>query len=109
MGGRIGQVDGVFDVAVRAIRTAVGAGFRVTTNTTLFNSSKPEPVREMFDALMELGVEGVLLNTGIAGAREPVRMAHAMRLALEAGRHSYLAGRIQKKLYATASSPEKDF
>ncbi|MCC5830545.1 MAG: thiazole synthase [Phycisphaeraceae bacterium] len=54
---------------------------------------------------MELGSDGVLLNTGIAHARDPVTMAHAMRHALEAGRLAYLAGRIPKKLYATASSP----
>ena len=54
---------------------------------------------------MELGVDGILLNTGIAQAKEPVRMARAMRLAVEAGRHAYLAGRIPRKLYATASSP----
>jgi len=55
---------------------------------------------------MELGADGVLLNTGIAGATQPVIMAKAMALAVEAGRASYLAGRIPKKLYATASSPE---
>jgi thiazole synthase len=55
---------------------------------------------------MELGVDGVLLNTGIAHARDPLQMAVAMRHALEAGRLAYLAGRIPKKLYATASSPE---
>ncbi len=54
---------------------------------------------------MELGCDGVLLNTGIASAREPLLMAHAMRMALEAGRLAYNAGRIPKKLYATASSP----
>ncbi len=54
---------------------------------------------------MELGADGVLLNTAIAHAQHPVTMAHAMRKACEAGRQSYLAGRIQKKLYATASSP----
>jgi thiazole synthase len=58
---------------------------------------------------MELGAEGVLLNTGIAGAKDPVRMAHAMRYAIEAGRHAFLAGRIPRKLYATASSPALDF
>ncbi|MCA9267459.1 MAG: thiazole synthase [Planctomycetales bacterium] len=57
---------------------------------------------------MELGVDGVLLNTGIAYARDAVRMARAMRLAIEAGRESFLAGRIPKRLYATASSPEDD-
>src|SRR5579872_350022 len=55
---------------------------------------------------MELGVDGVLLNTGIAHARDPVLMARAMRLACIAGRNASLAGRIPKKLYATASSPE---
>lgn len=54
---------------------------------------------------MELGAEGVLLNTGIASAREPLRMAAAMRDACRAGRHAYLAGRIPKRLYANASSP----
>jgi thiazole synthase len=54
---------------------------------------------------MELGVEAVLMNTGIAGAQDPLAMAHAMRLAVEAGRLAYKAGRIPRKLYATASSP----
>jgi thiazole synthase len=54
---------------------------------------------------MELGVDGVLLNTGIAHAKDPLRMARAMRMAAESGRLAYLAGRIPKKLYATASSP----
>ncbi len=54
---------------------------------------------------MELGCDGVLLNTGIASAQDPHRMAYAMRYACEAGRLAYLAGRIPKKLYATASSP----
>ncbi len=53
----------------------------------------------------ELGVDGVLLNTGIAHAKDPLRMAVAMKYAAEAGRLAFLAGRIPKKLYATASSP----
>lgn len=57
-------------------------------------------------AAMELGCDGVLLNTAIASARDPLKMATAMKLACQAGRLSYLAGRIPKKLYATASSPE---
>jgi thiazole synthase len=56
---------------------------------------------------MELGVDGVLLNTAIAHARDPLRMADAMRHAAQAGRLSYLAGRIPKRLYATASSPDE--
>ncbi len=54
---------------------------------------------------MELGCDGVLMNTGIAGANHPVKMAEAMRKAIEAGRLAFEAGRIEKKLYATASSP----
>ncbi len=53
---------------------------------------------------MELGCDGVLMNTGIAGAKDPVMMAEAMRKAVDAGRQAYLAGRIPKKLYATAST-----
>src|SRR5262249_46166200 len=54
---------------------------------------------------MELGCDGVLLNTGIAHAKDPQRMAWAMRYACESGRLAYLAGRIPRKLYAQASSP----
>jgi thiazole synthase len=54
---------------------------------------------------MELGADGVLMNTAIAGAQDAVLMAEAMCAAVEAGRKAYLAGRIEKRLYATASSP----
>ncbi len=54
---------------------------------------------------MELGYDGVLLNTAIAAAEDSVRMATAMKLGIEAGRQAYLAGRMDKKLYASASSP----
>jgi thiazole synthase len=54
---------------------------------------------------MELGADGVLMNTAIAGAQDPVAMARAMKLAVEAGRLAFLAGRIPRKAYATASSP----
>jgi len=53
---------------------------------------------------MELGCAGVLMNTAIALARDPVRMARAMKLAVEAGRESHLAGRMAKKLYAASPS-----
>lgn len=56
-------------------------------------------------AAMELGVDGILLNTAVACARDPLRMAVAMRDALSAGRNAFLAGRIPRKLYANASSP----
>jgi thiazole synthase len=54
---------------------------------------------------MELGADGVLMNTGIAGATDPIAMAEAMNLAVRAGRLAYKAGRIPRKLYASASSP----
>jgi thiazole synthase len=54
---------------------------------------------------MELGIDGILMNTAIAEAKEPIMMAEAMRDAVIAGRKAFLAGRIPKKLYATASSP----
>jgi thiazole synthase len=54
---------------------------------------------------MELGADGVLMNTAIAAAEDSVKMAEAMKLAVEAGRLAYLAGRMPKKLYASASSP----
>lgn len=56
---------------------------------------------------MELGVDGVLMNTAIAGARDPVLMAEAMREAVVCGRKAYLAGRIRMKEYAQASSPQE--
>ena len=54
---------------------------------------------------MELGCDGLLVNSAIAGAKDPIAMARAMKMAVEAGRIAYLAGRIEQKLYATASSP----
>ena len=54
---------------------------------------------------MEMGVDGILMNSAIAGAGDPIRMARAMKLAVEAGRLAFEAGRIPRKLYATASSP----
>ena len=56
---------------------------------------------------MELGVDGVLLNTAIAHARDPLTMARAMNAACTAGRLAFLSGRIPRRLYATASSPEE--
>ena len=56
---------------------------------------------------MELGADGVLLNTAIAHARNPIAMSHAMRLAAEAGRLAFLAGRMPRRLYASASSPRE--
>ena len=68
--------------------------------------STPSAPNSMAAAAMELGADGVLMNTAVAGAKDPVRMARAMKLAVEAGRLAFQAGRIPKKPYATASSPE---
>ncbi|RME84693.1 MAG: thiazole synthase [Zetaproteobacteria bacterium] len=58
---------------------------------------------------MELGVDAVLINTAIAEAKDPVRMARAMRLAVEAGREGFLAGRMPKRAFASASSPTEGY
>ncbi|MDG2390667.1 MAG: adenosyl-hopene transferase HpnH [Planctomycetaceae bacterium] len=63
--------EGVFDVAISAIKAAVERGFRVTTNTTLFNTADPAKVREMFDILTELGVEGMMLSPGYQYEKAP--------------------------------------
>ena len=65
-------------------------------------ASEPRPTRRV---AMELGCDGVLMNTAIAGAKDPIAMARAMKLGIEAGRLAFLAGRIERRLYATASSP----
>lgn len=90
-----------------------GLGIRNPYNIELIRNAVSVPV--IVDAgvgtasdaaiAMELGCDGVLMNTAIAAATQPVRMAKAMRLAVEAGREAFLAGRIPRKLYANASSP----
>ena len=70
------------------------------------NPNVRKAIFEVLDFWMEMGVDGILMNTAVAGASDPVQMARAMRLAVEAGRLAYLAGRIPKKPYASASSPE---
>lgn len=63
--------EGVYDVAIRAIKAAIARGHRVTTNTTLFNTADPERMREMFDTLMDLGVEGMMLSPGYSYEKAP--------------------------------------
>jgi hopanoid biosynthesis associated radical SAM protein HpnH len=63
--------DGIYDIAVSAIRAAVNKGFRVTTNTTLYDGVEPARIREMFDTLAELGVEGMMLSPGYSYAKAP--------------------------------------
>jgi hopanoid biosynthesis associated radical SAM protein HpnH len=63
--------DGIYDLAVNAIRAAVAAGFRVTTNTTLFNDANPQRLREFFNTMMDLGVEGMMISPGYRYAKAP--------------------------------------
>jgi thiazole synthase len=101
--------------AVMPLAAPIGSGLGIRNPYNLEIILKQSSVPVIVDAgvgtasdaaiAMELGCDGVLMNTAIAGAKDPVRMARAMRLAIEAGRLAYLSGRIPKKLYATASSP----
>lgn len=63
--------EGVYDIAVSAIKTAVSKGFRVTTNTTVYNNGDPESMRRMFDTLMDMGVEGMMVSPGYAYEKAP--------------------------------------
>lgn len=67
--------EGVYDVAVKAIRTALAKGFRVTTNTTLFDDAEPLRVRRFFDEMMELGVEGMMISPGYSYDKAPDQKA----------------------------------
>ena len=99
--------------AARRRRSAPGMGIRNPANLRIILETVEVPV--IVDAgvgtasdaaiAMELGCTAVLMNTGIAAAKDPVRMAQAMRLAVEAGRLAYESGRMPRRLYASASSP----
>jgi thiazole synthase len=105
-------------VAVMPLAAPIGSGLGIRNPYNIRIILEQSSVPVIVDAgvgtasdaalAMELGCTAVLMNTAIAGAREPLLMAHAMRLAVEAGRAAYRAGRIEKKLYATASSPLTD-
>jgi thiazole synthase len=102
-------------VAVMPLASLIGSGMGILNPWNLSLIIEQAKVPVLVDAgvgtasdaaiAMELGCDGVLMNTAIAGARDPVRMARAMRLAIEAGREAYLAGRIAKKFSASPSSP----
>jgi len=74
--------DGVYDEAVEAIRAALRRGFRVTTNTTLFDGANPLRTREFFDTMMDLGVEGMMISPGYSYARLPTRSTSSAGSAL---------------------------
>ena len=102
-------------VAVMPLASPIGSGMGILNPVNIRFIKEAVKVPVIVDAgvgtasdaavAMELGVDGVLMNTGIAAARDPVAMARAMKLAIEAGRLSFLAGRMPKKEYASASSP----
>ena len=102
-------------VAVMPLAAPIGSGLGVQNKYNLLEIIENAKVPIIVDAgvgtasdaaiAMELGCDGVLMNTAIAGAKHPVLMAHAMKLAVEAGRAAFLAGRIPRKRYASASSP----
>jgi thiazole synthase len=102
-------------VAIMPLAAPIGSGLGIQNPVNIRLIVEQSNVPVLVDAgvgtasdasiAMELGCDGVLLNTAIAEARDPIRMARAMRLAVEAGRLAYLAGRMTKKRYADPSSP----
>lgn len=102
-------------VAVMPLAAPIGSGLGIRNPYNLMIILEQSRVPVIVDAgvgtasdaavAMELGCDAVLMNTAIAGAKDPVLMAEAMRLAVDAGRKAFLAGRIPRKLYASASSP----
>ena len=101
--------------AVMPLAAPIGSGLGILNPVNIALITEQSSVPVLVDAglgtaseaaaAMELGCDGVIANTAIAGAKDPVRMAKAFKLAVEAGREAYLAGRIGKKMYARASSP----
>ena len=102
-------------VAVMPLAAPIGSGLGIQNRWNILEIVENAKVPVLVDAgvgtasdaaiAMELGCDGVLMNTAIAGAKDPVLMASAMRKAIEAGREAFLAGRIPRKRYASASSP----
>ncbi|MBK5967716.1 MULTISPECIES: thiazole synthase [Thiorhodovibrio] len=102
-------------VAVMPLAAPIGSGLGIRNRLNILTIVENAKVPILVDAgvgtasdaavAMELGCDGVLMNTAIAAARDPILMASAMRKAIEAGREAYLAGRMPAKRYASASSP----
>jgi thiazole synthase len=109
------KLEDVGCVAVMPLAAPIGSGLGIRNPYNLRIIQETVSVPIIVDAgvgtasdaaiAMEMGVSGVLMNTAIAEARDPVRMARAMRYGVLAGRDAYLAGRMGRKLYANASSP----
>ncbi len=108
-------LEGMGCVAVMPLAAPIGSGLGIRNPYNILSIIENAGVPILVDAgvgtasdaaiAMELGCDGVLMNTAIAGARNPVLMASAMKKAIEAGREAFLAGRIPRKRYASASSP----
>jgi thiazole synthase len=102
-------------VAIMPAASPIGSGLGIQNRVNIRLIVEQAKVPVLVDAgvgtasdaaiAMELGCDGVLMNTAIAGAQDPIRMARAMRLAIEAGREAFLAGRIPKRFAASPSSP----
>ena len=109
------ELEAMGCVAVMPLAAPIGSGLGIRNPYNILTIVEELQVPVIVDAgvgtasdasvAMELGCDGVLMNTAIAGARDPVRMARAMKLAVEAGREAFLAGRIPRKRFASASSP----
>lgn len=109
------RLEAIGCVAIMPLAAPIGSGLGIQNRYNLLEIVENAKVPVLVDAgvgtasdaaiAMELGCDGVLMNTAIAGARDPVLMAHAMKLAVEAGRSAFRAGRIPRKRYASASSP----
>ena len=109
------RLEGVGAVAIMPLGAPIGSGLGLQNLVTIRLIVEGANVPVLVDAgvgtasdaaeAMELGCDGVLMNTAIAEAKDPVLMARAMKAAVEAGRLAYLAGRMQKRLYADPSSP----
>ncbi len=109
------RLEDVGCAAVMPLGAPIGSGLGICNRYSIAIIKERASVPVIVDAgvgtasdaaiAMELGVDAVLMNTGIAAANDPVAMAHAMRLAVESGRLAFNAGRMEKRLYANASSP----
>ncbi|CAO1649149.1 sulfur carrier protein ThiS [Parasphingorhabdus sp. NYA22] len=109
------QLEDAGAVAIMPLGAPIGSGLGIQNRVTIRLIVEGANVPVLVDAgvgtasdaavAMELGCDGVLMNTAIAEAKEPIRMARAMRLAVEAGREAYLAGRMGRRMYADPSSP----
>ena len=109
------RLEDIGCVAVMPLAAPIGSGLGIQNRYNLLEIVENAKVPIIVDAgvgtasdaaiAMELGCDGVLMNSAIAGAKDPVLMAHAMKLAIQAGRAAFRAGRIPRKRYASASSP----